>query len=233
MLPEFETRATMEDKQTLEPDGARWRIGLVGQNAFQNCLLKAVLNDGMEQNSDFEIMEHWSCSDEACPFDLILWDSFSMDANAIWFKLNLGGVPNPLDQPIALFNIDPKVGAAFERQAIEKRIRGVFYADEKPQYFLKGIKKILNGELWYSRKTTSEILMDSRAYRASIVTAEVKLTRREKEILIAIAAGATNSEIATEYFISLNTVKSHIFNIYRKIEVKNRLEATLWVARYM
>ena len=75
--------------------------------------------------------------------------------------------------------------------------------------------------------------MDSRVYRASIVTAEAKLTRREKEILIAIAAGATNSEIAAEYFISLNTVKSHIFNIYRKIEVKNRLEATLWVARYM
>ena len=75
--------------------------------------------------------------------------------------------------------------------------------------------------------------MAARAYSASLVSAEAMLTLREKEILIAIASGASNSEIASEYFISLNTVKSHTFNIYRRIEVKNRLEATLWVARYM
>ncbi|MBT8340160.1 MAG: hypothetical protein HKP58_04790 [Desulfatitalea sp.] len=233
MQAELKTSSKIKDKQALEPNGAHWRIGLVGQNTFQNRLLKSVLNEGMKQNSDFEILEQWSCSDEACTFDLILWDGYSMDANTIWFKLNLGGAPNPMDQPIALYNIDPRIGVAFERQAIGKRIHGVFYTDEKPEYFLRGIKKILNGELWYSRKTTSEILMDAGAYRASLLSAEAMLTRREKEILIAIASGASNNEIASEYFISLNTVKSHISKIYRKISVKNRLEATLWAARYM
>jgi DNA-binding NarL/FixJ family response regulator len=62
---------------------------------------------------------------------------------------------------------------------------------------------------------------------------EAMLTAREKEILVAIASGSGNTEISDEFNISLNTVKTHVYNIYKKIDVRNRLEATLWVARYL
>lgn len=54
------------------------------------------------------------------------------------------------------------------------------------------------------------------------------LTPREMEILALIAEGKTNKEIASKLFISVNTVKVHISNIFQKIEVSSRTEATLY-----
>ena len=51
------------------------------------------------------------------------------------------------------------------------------------------------------------------------------LTKRETEILEQVANGKSRSKIAKEMFIDLETVKSHIKNIYRKLEVNTRGEA--------
>ena len=55
------------------------------------------------------------------------------------------------------------------------------------------------------------------------------LTNREREILFKIAEGASNQDISDDLFISLHTVKTHVYHIFRKIGVKNRVEASLWV----
>ncbi|MFQ5717316.1 MAG: PAS domain S-box protein, partial [Nitrospinales bacterium] len=57
------------------------------------------------------------------------------------------------------------------------------------------------------------------------------LTSREKEILLHVASGAANQEIADQLYISLHTVKTHIYNIFRKIGVDGRLQAALWAAK--
>ena len=54
------------------------------------------------------------------------------------------------------------------------------------------------------------------------------LTSREKEILALIAEGKSNKDIAAELFISVNTVKVHVSNIFQKIDVSSRTEATLY-----
>ena len=53
----------------------------------------------------------------------------------------------------------------------------------------------------------------------------VDLSERELEVLALLASGRTNSEIARDLFVSAGTVKSHVNNIYRKLEVRNRAEA--------
>jgi LuxR family transcriptional regulator, maltose regulon positive regulatory protein len=51
------------------------------------------------------------------------------------------------------------------------------------------------------------------------------LSEREMEVMRLILAGLTNQEIAEELFISLNTVKSHIKNIYKRLDVSKRAKA--------
>jgi len=60
------------------------------------------------------------------------------------------------------------------------------------------------------------------------MTENTTLTSRETEILALVAEGKSNKEIAAELFISINTVKVHISNIFQKIEVSSRTEATLF-----
>ncbi len=57
------------------------------------------------------------------------------------------------------------------------------------------------------------------------------LTPREKEILILIAEGNTNKEIAKELFLSVKTVETHRRNIYRKLKIHNRTGATAYAIR--
>ena len=59
------------------------------------------------------------------------------------------------------------------------------------------------------------------------------LTLREKEILSLIALGHDNKGIANELSISPNTVKTHIYNIYKKINANSRFQAILWAVKYL
>jgi DNA-binding CsgD family transcriptional regulator len=62
-------------------------------------------------------------------------------------------------------------------------------------------------------------------------TSGVELSEREREIICLVATGASNKEIAQQLSISTNTVKVHLRNIFAKIEVVSRTEATLYAIR--
>ena len=73
--------------------------------------------------------------------------------------------------------------------------------------------------LWYNRRDMDTI--DGRDKGLS------ELTDRELEILERVATGATNQQVAVELDISINTVKAHLRNVYAKLGVESRTEATL------
>jgi DNA-binding CsgD family transcriptional regulator len=80
---------------------------------------------------------------------------------------------------------------------------------------------------------TTEVNGNQDGYSNASQMASAGLTVREKEVLLAVAAGASNNDIAEKFYISTHTAKNHIYNIYRKIKVKTRLEAILWVTNYL
>lgn len=54
------------------------------------------------------------------------------------------------------------------------------------------------------------------------------LSRRERQVLLLVAAGRTNQEIADELYVSVNTIKTYLRTSYRKIGVSRRSQAVLW-----
>jgi len=130
---------------------------------------------------------------------------------------------------VALVNVRPD--EQFAREAMARQVRGVFFTNEPLRLLGKGIRSMLSGELWYSRETMSRFVLHPAPSPSHKEAAE-SLTAREREILARIAAGQSNQEIADTLCISLHTVKSHTYNIFRKIEVENRLQAALWFGRH-
>jgi DNA-binding NarL/FixJ family response regulator len=54
------------------------------------------------------------------------------------------------------------------------------------------------------------------------------LTAREEQVLLSVARGRTNAEIATELHISLSTVKTHLGSLMAKLGARNRVEIAMW-----
>lgn len=103
---------------------------------------------------------------------------------------------------------------------------GVFRHDDEESRLIEGVKAVLNGE------QTAELSVMHPAMYAVEQTPEthgsVPLTERECEILNELRHGATNMDIARALFISENTVRTHLYNVFRKLSVKNRTQAVSW-----
>ncbi|WP_342321145.1 biofilm master transcriptional regulator CsgD [Kosakonia sp. BYX6] len=106
-------------------------------------------------------------------------------------------------------------------------ITGVFYASDDQTQLIDGLQGIQRGECYFSQKLASYLITHAGNYRY-YSTESALLTHREKEILNKLRVGASNIEIARALFISENTVKTHLYNLFRKIAVKNRTQAVSW-----
>jgi DNA-binding NarL/FixJ family response regulator len=92
---------------------------------------------------------------------------------------------------------------------------------------VRAIRVVAAGELWANRRVTAQTVehMASGPDRGS---GEGRLTQREAEIAAAVGRGLRNKDIAHQLSISEKTVKSHLNNIFRKLEVDNRFAVGLY-----
>ena len=159
---------------------------------------------------------------------LILWDCMGKGVTTLWTDLGVKFGGKNLNCKIALFNVSSQIRTQIEKQAIKRGVCGLFLQNCPRLLLLKGITAILNGELWFSRRMMTEIVLEAQNNDTVSPDLENPLTPREKELLLCILTGASNSQISSDLNISPKTVKSHLYNIYKKINVPNRLQATLW-----
>lgn len=167
--------------------------------------------------------------------DLVLWDAGGKGGDGFFHAGRIGPICWKRARPYtALFNVRADRGVEFK--AIAAGMRGVFFCDTPSDLLARGIKAILNGELWYSRECLSGFLeagfslADNRRAN-SLLSAGTELTGREYAVLEKIAAGLSSARIAADFSISPHTVKTHIRNIYKKLGVSTRLEAIRWYTR--
>jgi LuxR family transcriptional regulator of csgAB operon len=158
---------------------------------------------------------------------LVLLDCFGKDPERLFLEVESchRGLGN--SNLMAVFNLIR--GLRIEEELVIRGVRGIFYANALPDHLQKGIHGLLEGDIWISREILSRFIPETgEAKRLSAKEGSV-LSKREIEIVNLVSQGAMNSEIGEKLFISRHTVKSHLYNIYKKIKVTNRLEAALWV----
>lgn len=132
---------------------------------------------------------------------------------------------------LAIFNV--RSDAVLEESLLSFGITGVFYENDSLEQLMKGIQGMFSGELWLRRRTLDKLVRNAYASKNMKAAAPIHLTPREMQILALVGSGATNDEIATQLYISPHTVKTHLYNVFKKIEVPNRLQAALWVAKHI
>jgi DNA-binding NarL/FixJ family response regulator len=93
---------------------------------------------------------------------------------------------------------------------------------------LKAIGVVGRGEIWVSRRVASRLIKNLAQSETREDATPNGLTAREWKVLGLLASGCRNKEIANRLAVSENTVKTHLYTIYRKIHVDCRLAATLY-----
>ena len=129
---------------------------------------------------------------------------------------------------LTTFDLDEYAFAALRAGA-----SGFLLKDAPPEDLLSGIRAVASGDAVVAPRVTRRLL-DAYAHRLPGGRAPVSraarldpLTEREREVLLAIAAGLSNAEIAERLVVSEATVKTHVGRILTKLDVRDRVQAVI------
>lgn len=123
---------------------------------------------------------------------------------------------------LTTFDLDEYIYGALQAGA-----RGFLLKDAGPSLLVTAVRAAAKGEALVSPSVTARLL--TRFSRGSTPrSAREPLTEREEEVLLTIARGLTNQEIARTLHISLSTVKTHVAALMTKLDARNRVEIAIW-----
>jgi DNA-binding NarL/FixJ family response regulator len=121
-------------------------------------------------------------------------------------------------------------------EAMKLGCSGVLPRDTPTHLIEKSISKVYAGEIWLDSNTTAAVIRHFASPGELSVSQpngkhtreRSQLSQREREIIILIAQGYKNKEIAEKMFITEQTVKNHLHNVFDKLGVSDRLELALY-----
>ncbi|BCR05258.1 DNA-binding response regulator [Desulfuromonas versatilis] len=117
---------------------------------------------------------------------------------------------------------DPFLAHGGLQAMVAKGLAGIMTKNADSQMLEKAIQKVYGGDLWIDHKTIKKSISTPTSGPENI-----KLTRKEAEILHYLCSGYSNKETARRMSISVQTVKSHCNNLYKKFGVSSRLKLVL------
>ena len=130
---------------------------------------------------------------------------------------------------VTTFGEDEHVFAALRAGA-----SGFVLKDTPPEDLLSAIRIVAGGEALLTPRVTTRLVAEfvrRTSGRETPVTAPAgleELTEREREVLVQVAAGKSNAEIAGHFTVSLNTVKTHVSRLLFKLSARDRAQLVVY-----
>ena len=197
------------------------RIAIVGPASLQNKLLARLI----EQRTAYpcEIRAASRVNGTALSAMLVLVDAADLAASLPEVVGRCGN--------LAVINADDRL--QFDALISLPGVKGIFFCDTTEDNLVRGIEAIFSGEYWLPRRALIAHLERTRVARRPASQEAAVLTPKETDTLRLLARGDSTERIARELKVSPHTVKTHIYNLFRKIKVNNRVQAVHWASRNM
>jgi DNA-binding NarL/FixJ family response regulator len=113
-------------------------------------------------------------------------------------------------------------------QAMRMGTAGIVLKQTATDLLIKSIRKVYDGEIWLDSRMTTAVMREFSQPAPVREPAKNVLSTREREVVGLVCQGFRNKEIAEKMFISEQTVKNHLHNIFDKLGVSDRLELALY-----
>lgn len=204
--------------------------------ADDQALVRAGLSALLDAEADLEVVgvaadgvEALALVRERCP-DVVCLDIRMPGRDGIDVARELCGPDVPAPVPVLIlttFDLDDYVFAA-----LEAGVSGFLLKDAEPETIVAAVRRVAAGEATLDGAVTGRVVREFvRRRRLLPVTAQRAdgvLTEREREILLLLAEGLSNDDIARRLVVEVSTVKSHLARMLPKLGVRSRLQAVVW-----
>jgi DNA-binding NarL/FixJ family response regulator len=190
-----------------------------------NSLIVEAIRIGFRQSGEFNLVGHADARRTSARTiftaepDVILLDDLDRSERA----LDLIREIKTEDERVAVIVLTVHMDHDWLERLFEAGAQGAISKATHPAALATLVRETLNGHIFHGfvgRNTTSSTALSGAAAE------ELPLTAREREILELVAAGSTNGEVARVLWVTEQTVKFHLRNIYRKLDVANRTQAS-------
>jgi len=111
--------------------------------------------------------------------------------------------------------------------ALQAGASGFLLKDVTAERLVEGVRMVADGSMLLGPNVTRRLVEDFAVRPTTPVTGLDRLTAREREVLLAVARGLSNAEIGAEMFIAEPTVKSHVTELLRKLDRRDRVQLVI------
>lgn len=116
-------------------------------------------------------------------------------------------------------------------EALNYGANGYLLKDSNPDDLIRGINEINEGENFIDNRLLKYLVRGYASSKREDDNLLSRLSRRELEVLNLMSEGLSNKEIGDKLFLSEKTVKNYAYNMFKKLEVKDRVQATIYALK--
>ncbi len=107
-------------------------------------------------------------------------------------------------------------------------VKGVVLKDLPTDVLVQCVRKVHSGEVWLEPTVASRAVDRMVQRETGVREISRVLTPRELETVRSVASGFSNCEIAQKFVVSEGTVKTHVHNVFKKLQVRSRFELIIY-----